>query len=111
MAVAVEAVAVFEGYGFDVGGGLRVQRQRQADGFGSGLAGVVVGRAADAAGNKCGQAFGKALAQAVDQDFTESSSRPRSLSSCLKKSKCLSWRLPCRISSPMMIREKDMGLP
>ena len=28
VAVAVEAVAVFEGYGFDVGGSLRVQYQR-----------------------------------------------------------------------------------
>ena len=69
VAVAVEAVAVFEGYGFDIGSGLRVQRQRQTEGFGSGLAGVVVGRAADAAGNKGGQAFGKALAQAVYQDL------------------------------------------
>jgi hypothetical protein len=91
-----------------------VQRQRQAQRLGGGLAGVVVGRGADAAEAEHDVAAGEALAERLHQaralvahvahrgqpqaaGLEESSTLPR----------CLSSRRPDSSSSPMMIAPKD----
>ena len=52
----VERIAALMRHGFYIGNALRMQLQGQRQRFGRRLAGVVVGRGADAAGDESGQA-------------------------------------------------------
>ena len=91
--------------------GLRVQHQRAPQRRGRALAGVVVGRGADAAAARTPRRRGEGVAQVggdalavVAHVARPGERRPRAGSSSMTFGRCLSGRLPERISSPMMIR-------
>ena len=111
----VKRFAAFQGNGFDELGGFGMADDGQIQSGGGRLAGMVVGRGPMPPVTKVGRPSEKLRrscltnnSRFVGQVLHLIELQPARFQQGLKKAKCLSWRLPCRISSPMIIMVKSV---